>query len=217
MPHKEFPTSLSGVPGLMEKYDYEIAFADLWLGKLLAAVKELGLADDTAVVVMADHGEAWGEHKAYFHGTDLFDEQMRVPLDHRRPGTEAARSSTTTSRSSTSAPTLLDMVGAPPPARMRGRSLLPLIEGKPRAPAPIFSELLPATAWPHHAVMMVDGGHKLIHRISDRRWELYDLAADPGRAAQPGRRARERTPSSRRCARSWSPSRSSPRSRAAPQ
>jgi len=71
------------------------------------------------------------------------------------------------------------MVGAAPPASMRGRSLLPLLEGKPREARPIFSELLPATAWPHHAVMMVDGDHKLIHRVSDRRWELYDLAKDP--------------------------------------
>jgi len=38
MPHKEFPTTLSGVPGLMEKYDYEIAFADLWVKKLFDAV-----------------------------------------------------------------------------------------------------------------------------------------------------------------------------------
>jgi arylsulfatase A-like enzyme len=76
-------------------------------------------------------------------------------------------------------PTLLDLVGATPPETMRGRSLVPLLEGKPRAAAPIFSELLPATAWPHHAVMMVDGDHKLIHRVSDRRWELYDLKADP--------------------------------------
>jgi arylsulfatase A-like enzyme len=28
--------------------------------------------------------------------------------------------------------------------------------------------------------MMLDGNHKLIHRVSDRRWELYDLASDPG-------------------------------------
>jgi arylsulfatase A-like enzyme len=48
------------------------------------------------------------------------------------------------------------------------------------APRPIFAELLPATAWPHHATMMMDGNHKLIHRVSDRRWELYDLASDPG-------------------------------------
>ena len=39
---------------------------------------------------------------------------------------------------------------------------------------------MPATAWPHHAVMMVDGDRKIIHRVSERRWELYDLARDPG-------------------------------------
>ena len=178
MPHKEFPTTLTGLPGLLEKYDYEIAFADLWLGKLLAALGELGLADDTAVVVMADHGEAWGEHKAYFHGTDLFDEQMRVPLVIAVPGREPRVVNDPVALVDVG-PTLLDMVGAPTPAAMRGRSLLPLLEGKPRASGPIFSELLPATAWPHHAIMMVDGDHKLIHRVSDRRWELYDLRADP--------------------------------------
>ncbi len=78
------------------------------------------------------------------------------------------------------APTLLDLVGAPIPPAMRGRSLLPRIEGKPLPPAPIFSEMMPATAWPHQAAMMVDGDHKIIHRISDRRWELYDLKRDPG-------------------------------------
>jgi arylsulfatase A-like enzyme len=185
MPHKEFPTSLSGLPGLEEKYDYEIAFADLWLGKLLAAVKELGLADDTAVVIMADHGEAWGEHKSsysaersLFHGTDLYDEQMRVPLVIAVPGQKARVIDDPVALVDVG-PTLLDMVGAVTPASMRGQSLLPLVEGKPRPPEPIFSELLPATAWPHHAVMMVDGTHKLIHRVSERRWELYDLASDP--------------------------------------
>ena len=127
---------------------------------------------------MADHGEAWGEHKAYFHGTDLFDEQMRVPLVIMVPG-QKPRTIDDPVALVDVGPTLLDMVGAPTPTTMRGRSLLPLIEGKPRASAPIFSELLPATAWPHHAVMMVDGKYKVIHRVSDRRWELYDLAADP--------------------------------------
>jgi arylsulfatase A-like enzyme len=179
MTHREFPTSETGVPGLMEKYDYEIAYADLWFGKLVAAVKELGLADDTAIVVMADHGEAWGEHnRTFFHGQDLFDEQLRVPLIIAVPG-QAPKVFDDRVALYDVGPTLLDMVGAAPPRSMRGRSLLPLMEGKPREPKPIFSELLPATAWPHHAVMMVDGDHKLIHRVSDRRWELYDLAKDP--------------------------------------
>jgi arylsulfatase A-like enzyme len=183
MTHKEFPTSLSGVPGLMEKYDYEIAFVDMWVKKIIDAVDELGLADNTAIVIHADHGEAWGEHKVYFHGQDLFDEQLRVPLIFVVPGRKPQVIDEPVMLADVG-PTLLDMVGAPIPANMRGRSLMPRIRlGKaapPEPPRAIFAELLPATAWPHHATMMIDGGHKLIHRISDRRWEMYDLASDPG-------------------------------------
>jgi arylsulfatase A-like enzyme len=180
MTHPEFPTSLSGVPGLVEKYDYEIAFTDLWVAKLMAALEELHLARDTAIVVMADHGEAFGEHKIYFHGQDLFDEQLRVPLIIAVPGL-APRIVDDEVALVDVAPTLLDLVGAPIPAAMRGASLMPFVEGGPaHVQHPIFAELMPATAWPHHAVMMVDGDHKIIHRISDRRWELYDLAHDPG-------------------------------------
>jgi choline-sulfatase len=179
MPHKEFPLSLSGVPGLMEKYDYEIAFTDLWVKKLFDEVKALGLAKNTAIVVCADHGEAWGEHKQYFHGTDLYEEQTRVPLIIAIPG-QTPRVIDDQVELVDVAPTLLDLVGAPIPAAMRGRSLLPRIEGKALPGAPIFAEQMPATAWPHQAAMMVDGDHKLIHRISDRRWELYDLKRDPG-------------------------------------
>ncbi len=182
MTHKEFPTSLSGVQGLEEKYDYEIAFVDLWVKKLLHALDDAGLARDTAIVVMADHGEAWGEHKAYFHGGDLFDEQLRVPLIIAVPGKKPQVIGEDAALVDV-APTLIDLVGAPIPAGMRGRSLLPRIEGSgpPAAPAhTIFGELMPSTATPTKAAMMIDGGHKLIHRISDRRWELYDLRADPG-------------------------------------
>jgi choline-sulfatase len=179
MPHKEFPTSLSGVPGLMEKYDYEIAFTDLWVKKLFDEIKALGLDKDTAVIVCADHGEAWGEHKQFFHGTDLYDEQMRVPLIIAIPGQAPAVINDDVELVDL-APTLVDLVGASIPPAMRGRSLLPRIEGKPLPQAPIFSEMMPATAWPHQAAMMVDGDHKIIHRISDRRWELYDLKRDPG-------------------------------------
>jgi arylsulfatase A-like enzyme len=183
MTHKEFPTSLSGVSGLMEKYDYEIAFCDLWVKKLIDAVTELGLADSTAIVVMADHGEAWGEHKVYFHGQDLFEEQLRVPLIFVVPG-RAPHVIDDPVALVDVGPTVLDLIGAPIPTAMRGRSLMPrILQGKAapaEAPRSIFAELLPATAWPHHATMMLDGNHKLIHRISDRRWELYDLSSDPG-------------------------------------
>jgi hypothetical protein len=65
------------------------------------------------------------------------------------------------------------------PAAFRGRSLLPRLAGKPLPPRPVFAELLPASAWPHHEVMMVAGDHKLTHRITDRRYDLHDLHSDP--------------------------------------
>jgi arylsulfatase A-like enzyme len=179
MAHPEFPPRLSGTAGLIEKYDYEIAYVDLWVKKLFAALVELGLADDTAVVVMADHGEAFGEHKIFFHGQDLFDEQLRVPLIIAIPGQTPHVFEDQVSLVDVG-PTLLDLVGAPIPPSFRGKSLLPRIRGDERPARPIFSELMPATAWPHHAAMMVDGKYKVIHRISDRRWEMYDLAGDPG-------------------------------------
>ena len=91
MPHKEFPTSLSGVPGLMEKYDYEIAFTDLWVKKLFDEVKALGLDKNTAIIVCADHGEAWGEHKQYFHGHRPLRRADAGPAHHRHPRTAPAR------------------------------------------------------------------------------------------------------------------------------
>jgi choline-sulfatase len=179
MSHPEYPTSLRGVDGLQEKYDYEIAYVDGWFGKILAALDEAGLRKNTAVLVLADHGEAWGEHKLYFHGQDLTEEQLRVPLILAVPGRKPVVVDDPVALMDVSA-TLVDLVGLEPPASFRGRSLMPAVDGKTLSARPIFGELLPATAWPKHETMMVDGLHKITHKITDRRWELHDLAADPG-------------------------------------
>jgi arylsulfatase A-like enzyme len=76
-------------------------------------------------------------------------------------------------------PTLVDLVGATPLPSFHGRSLLPAVEGKPLPRRPIFAELLPSTAIPAHEVTVIEGGKKLTHKISERRWEFFDLASDP--------------------------------------
>jgi len=178
MEHPEFPTSLSGVQGLEEKYDYEIAFADLWAGKIIAALEETKLDRNTTVVVFGDHGEAWGEHKRYFHGQDLTEEQLRVPLLIVVPGQKPVVVDDEVGLIDLG-PTLVDLVGATPLPSFHGRSLLPAIEGESLSRRPIFSELLPSTATPSHEVTIIDGSQKLTHKISERRWELFDLATDP--------------------------------------
>jgi arylsulfatase A-like enzyme len=178
MVHPEFPVSARGVEGLEEKYDYEIAYVDKWVGKILAALDSTGLAASTTVVVLADHGEAWGEHKHYFHGQDLSEEQLRVPLIIAVPGRKPVQVQDEVAVVDVGA-TLLDLVGITPPASFRGRSLMPAVDGQPMPPRPLFGELLPASSWPKHEVMIVDQGKKLTHKITERRWELHDLASDP--------------------------------------
>src|SRR5262249_39089094 len=66
---------------LLERYLNAIRQADRHLGRLLEALREKGLADDTLVVITGDHGEAFGSpHDVMGHGAALFDENLRVPL-----------------------------------------------------------------------------------------------------------------------------------------
>jgi choline-sulfatase len=178
MPHAEFPTTLSGIKGLEEKYDYEIAFDDLWIGKILKTLDETKLAGNTAVVVFGDHGEAWGEHKVYFHGQNLTEEELRIPLIIAVPGRAPVVSDDEVGLIDVG-PTLLDLIGVPAPAGLHGRSLLPAIDGKKLSPRPIFAEMLPSTATPDYQEVIVDRGHKLVHKVAQHRFELFDLEADP--------------------------------------
>ena len=216
MTHKEFPTSLTGVPGLMEKYDYEIAFCDRWLGKLLDAVEEAGLADNTAIVVMADHGEAWGEHKLYFHGQDLFDEQLRVPLIIVVPGTERRRVIDDRSRWSTSAPTLLDLVGAPDPRRHARPQPDALASTAKRPPAGRrAADLRRAVAGHRVAPPRRDDGRGRPQADPPHQRSALGAVRSQARSAgeeEPRRRTRGGGQASRRCAPSCWPSRNGPAS-----
>lgn len=70
----------------------EVAYTDAWVGKLLARVQRLGLAEETAIVIAADHGDNLGEHGLLRHGMCLYDTLLRVPLILKLPGcTEAVR------------------------------------------------------------------------------------------------------------------------------
>ena len=185
MEHPGFPITRTGIPGLMQKYDGEIAFADQWFGKILDALDKDGLSDRTMVVVLADHGEAFGVHrvagqKMFFHGQTLYDELLRVPLVIHLPGVPAARVDDPVALIDV-APTVLDALGVAVPAAMEGRSLIPRMLGQTLAPRALYAQMLPAPSWNHKWMAMIspDGRYKLIYRMSDSRFELYDLNSDP--------------------------------------
>ncbi len=182
--HAEFP--LPPGAGLRARYDYELAFDDLWVGRLLDTLQKVGLAEHTMVVVLADHGEGFGEHRVagqriFYHGRTLYQELLHVPLLIHIPGVAPCTIDTPVMLLDV-APTIVSAMGIDVPSAFHGRSLLPGMRGVPLEGRPVFAELLPAPYWNHSAKAMIsaDGRYKLIYRISERRFELYDLAQDPG-------------------------------------
>lgn len=185
MEHEGWPITERGTAGLEQKYDYEIAFMDGWIGKLLDGLDEHKLSDKTMVIVIADHGEAFGVHsvagkKMFFHGQTLYNELIHVPFMFRLPKVEH-RVVSEVVQLIDMAPTIVDAVGGSAPKSWQGRSLADAFAGKPLEPRPVYAELMPAPAWDHDARAMItaDGTYKVYFRKSDRLWEIYDLKKDP--------------------------------------
>ncbi|HEY4244077.1 MAG TPA: sulfatase-like hydrolase/transferase [Kofleriaceae bacterium] len=183
MEHDGFPYKDHSLP---EKYDYEIAFEDGQIGELLDALDKDGLAKNTTVVLMADHGEGFGVHivagqRDFFHGDSLYAELTHVPLMFRLPGGPACMRDDVVQLVDM-APTIAGLFGVAAPASWQGRSLVPALACKePLPPKPAYAELLPAPEWNHEAKSMVtaDGKYHVYYRMSDSVWEIYDLDADP--------------------------------------
>ncbi len=163
----------------INNYDSEIAFVDTYVGKIIKKLKALELYDDTIIILTSDHGEAFNDHGVFFHGQNLFNEIIRVPLVIRVPGLKPQ-----VVRGQVSlvdiAPTLLDLQGITIPAEFEGVSLLDVVQGRAPVPdRPVFSELLPYTNWKEHHKAIIQGDSKLIRIITAGTEQLYDLKADP--------------------------------------
>jgi len=183
--HPDYPVKLESVAGLAEKYDYELAVADRYVGELLDAVDRLALADKTVVVVLSDHGEAFGLHrdqeggKLYFHGKALYDDVLRAMLLIRVPGVAASVHDELVALIDV-APTLVDVLGIAAPPTFVGRSLAPLWRGETLPPRAVGATLQSTPGWKHSAQALItaDGKDKIIVH-GDGKVEVYDLAADP--------------------------------------
>lgn len=159
-------------------YDGEILKTDALLAKLLARIERSDLRDDTLVVVLSDHGEEFWDHGSVLHSHTLYEELLHVPLLVRVPAwRDAARRVPERISMLDVLPTLLELLGAPVPRYLEGRSLLPLMRGEFRPPWPILAEGYPfgqsLQSLTHH-------DYKLIRSLQTGEIELYDLAADPG-------------------------------------
>jgi arylsulfatase A-like enzyme len=72
-------------------YDSEIRFTDEYVGRVISKLKELGLFDNTIIMVVADHGDEFDEHGGYNHGHTLYQEVLSVPCIVKLPGQRRGR------------------------------------------------------------------------------------------------------------------------------
>ncbi|MFH1844132.1 MAG: sulfatase [bacterium] len=83
------PSAITGISRdpIISGYDGEIAYTDEEIGNLLALLQERDLLQNSLVVITADHGEGLGQHGSDFHGVNVHEEAVRVPLLFWWPGT----------------------------------------------------------------------------------------------------------------------------------
>ncbi|TDC08766.1 DUF4976 domain-containing protein [Nonomuraea longispora] len=168
-----------------------VSLVDDEVGRILAALDEEGLAEDTLVVFTSDHGEMLGDHQLMLKGPMMYECAVRVPLVMRWPaGLPAGERRSELVQWIDLAPSFLAAAGAPPLPRGQGLDLLPLARGERGAPVrgwalceyrnsghpydePVHTTMLRHDRWK----IVVYHGPPSTTRA--RTGELYDLESDP--------------------------------------
>ncbi|MBW7997779.1 MAG: sulfatase-like hydrolase/transferase [Candidatus Glassbacteria bacterium] len=154
----------------VELYDNQVRLVDYEFGRVIEALKNNGLYDNTVVILTADHGESLGEHGRHGHGSSLYQQQIHVPLIVRLPGEEGGKV----------CDGLIGLIDIP-------ELVLAALRYKP----PGFCSTLLSRAGDEHlftvlhgedrlTTAVLQGDWKLLHReAGENTWELYNLATDP--------------------------------------
>jgi arylsulfatase A-like enzyme/tetratricopeptide (TPR) repeat protein len=162
-----------------KSYAAELAFVDRQVGRLLGFLEGRGLAAETLIVAVADHGEGLEDHGEVEHGYLLNEEVLRVPLIMAWPGRipEGMRVAPVVSLADL-LPTVLELAGIPSPVNTRGRSLVPALRGEEMDSIPSYAETdLPFTAFgwsPLRSVTTAEWRY-----VRTPRPELYQRGSDP--------------------------------------
>jgi choline-sulfatase len=165
-------------------YNSAITAADAALGKLVSALQQRKLYGNTAVIVVASHGQSLGAHGEDSRGIFLYDETIHVPLLIKLPQVEPAAKPATSRvvakvRLVDVAPTVLEIAAIPVPSQMQGQSLLRIAKAGGGGDQPVYSRAdLPQRGFGWSPLESWRAGKYLYVRAP--KPELYDLTADPG-------------------------------------
>lgn len=165
----------------IDRYDSDIHWVDTWLGFLLGYLEMKPWFEETVIVIVSDHGEEFKDHGKGFHGHQIYQESIWVPLILKIPGMEPQRIESRVALVDLF-PTLLDITGiVHPREQLQGVSLLRTAARPDRGgDRPVFSMLADRERRPtYRCKAVLAGSHKLIRDLTNGVEEFYDLGADP--------------------------------------
>ena len=161
-------------------YHAEVAYVDHQIGQLLQGLDQLGLSENTVIVLTSDHGEGLNEHGEPTHSYFVYNTTMRVPLIIWAPEQlEGGKRVSSLTRTIDILPTVLELLDIEIPDDIDGESLLPLIEGTEDSDTrPAYGEAtrFAATFSLPTLRYLRRGDWKYIHKTNP---ELYNLQEDP--------------------------------------
>ena len=157
------------------RYSAEVTMTDRWLGHFLDKAQDLGILDNTMLILLSDHGHAFGEHGyAGKVAGALYPELTDTIFFIRHPGGKGA-DQTSDHYASTHdvAPTILGAMGLEPHPQMGGQDLSVMLDGKDPGPRPHF------TAGYHDHVWARDEKYAMFSLYNGAEPHLFDLENDP--------------------------------------
>ena len=168
----------------LQGYFAAITAMDAGIGRILAALEEAGLRENTLILFSGDNGMSMGHHGIFGKGNgtfpmNMYDTAVKVPLIGSQPGRVAQNVCREELVSHYDLfPTILEWVGVPyePDPALPGRSFVPLLKGETtaaREDVVVFDEYGPVR-------MIRTREWKYVHRYPYGPHELYDLRRDPG-------------------------------------
>ncbi|MHB0876010.1 MAG: sulfatase family protein [Anaerolineae bacterium] len=167
---------------LIDGYDASIAYVDYHVGQVLEVLADLGVLDDTAIVVSGDHGDSFGEHGQYMDHGIANEAVHNIPMIVRWPGVTRPGRCSGFVYGMDLAPTLCELLGYPVPAGWDGRSFAPALRGEPFAGQPYlvldhgiytFTRAVRTPDW-----LLIQVLHPGLYPY-DEPLMLHDMHADP--------------------------------------
>jgi choline-sulfatase len=186
VPHAEAPDFRAGAKSWGKPlYDGEVWYTDHHIGRLIDFIESTPWGARTAIALTSDHGEAFDEHGMSWHGVDLWEPLVRVPLIVYVPGVKPHRIAAKRSLIDL-APTLLDLMGLPqpPPGELSGESCASEIvdpKGTPSEERDVFLDMPTGPRVSKHQAIIhgPTPGQKLLHE-GGPVYLVFDLNNDPG-------------------------------------